>query len=309
MSMRTIAHDIFAWVKCNLKLLCIKAIGLMVRITPWKVPVIEAMGILRGLISMCLKFKQWKAITRFARQTGSAIPGWLYILKYFIQKGSDQIWEIAFFEAPSALEKYFTIENNEMLEQAVKEGRGIVLLGAHYGPRLYRLFFWKMNLDFKALVSYGTFRRQKDTSTLGIRPLVSRKASFYRDNPLSLVAKQAEREFVHHLRKGGVIAMYIDVPRQQQGGVVTEFFGFPMRFNYFPFKLALRYNAPVFFCFFDKAKNGGYRLRFVPCGDFSTPDEGVKKYASFFQAQIATYPFMWKVLPNFVRWLSTPSEG
>lgn len=263
---------------------------------------IDTLGVLAGLTFMCLKINQWKAIAGFARQTNSNLPVLLYILKYFVQKKTDLIWELGLYEAPSVLEKYFMVENREMLEQAARKGKGAVIVGAHYGPRLYRLMLQKININVRTLVSHGTFRNPKDTSNLGIRFLISKKALFLRNSQHTLASNRSEKEFVRHLRQGGVVGIFIDVPRQHQGGVVTEYFGFPMRFNYFPFKLALRYNAPVFFCFFDKVKDGGYRLCFVPSGDFLTPDEGVKKYATFLHTQITAYPFMWGTLPKFSRW-------
>ncbi|HHT9119496.1 MAG TPA: lysophospholipid acyltransferase family protein [Candidatus Hypogeohydataceae bacterium YC41] len=299
MAIRSVSKNVLAWVICNLELLCIKTVGLLVRIAPYKVSLIETLGLFTGFVFLCLKFNRWREITKFARHTGSTLPVPLYLGCYWVQRGRDRVWEEAYHEATFSLKQYITTENEEMIEKAVGEGKGAILLGAHIGPKLCSTILHEMNIDVKTLVGHSGFERQQNILKLGIEFLLSKDILFFKDTQRALLTRDSEKELVRHLRKGGVISMFIDFHARQ--GVIAEFFGLPFRFSVFPFKLALRHNSPVFFYFLDKAQNGGYRLCFVPSGDFLTPEEGVKRYASFFQAQITKYPFMWAV-PSFLNW-------
>lgn len=291
-------YNILAWFKCNGGFLSIKIISLTINYIPSKT-LIETLGLLLGLLTMCLKFNQWKKIAIFAKQTNTTLPTRLYIIRYFIQAGRDKVWSALYCEAPSRIKKYITVENEELIKEAIEKDKGVILVGAHYGPSLSTFMFWQININVLTLASYGFLKRLQVASRLGIKPLISKRTLFYTNNHCALVAKRSERDFVRHLKKGGVVSMRIELRKDEHRGILAKFFDYPVRFSYFPFKLALNYNVPVFFFFFAKAKNGGYRLCLAPSGDFSTVSEGINRYASFFQRQITTYPFMWKGIPIF----------
>ena len=305
MSKPSTVRSIYLRVTYNLKLLRIKARGLLIRIVPCKVFFIETIATIHGLISLFTKFNQWKTIAKFAKHTGSVIPGWLYVIKYFIQRGRDNIWGVVYCEAGPGIKKYFTVDKRNLIGEAVGEGKGTILVGAHLGPSLYAIMFNEINLDVRMLASKEFTKYLDEASALGMKFLISNKVKILKDSKLILMAWTSGKEFVKHLKAGGVVAMHIDFPSHQKNeGMVSDFFGMPMRFNYFPFKLSLTYNAPVIFYYFSKNKNGGYKLSFSPCGNFRTPEEGIKKYSSFFQKQIISNPFIWNELPEFLSWFT-----
>ena len=288
-------HQNIDWSIHNLKFLMIKITGLIIRIAPFKVHLINTLGFFLGLIDMCLKSNKWKAIAAFARQSGSTLPGWLFLLKYFIQRGEDRIWSSIVWEVPNFPKKYITVENKELLDKTIKDGKGAILVGAHYGPLFYTYFFREINFNVKILASKKFLKHLHNSLELGINFLISKRVLFLTGTQSYVVAQphRSEKEFVPHIKKGGVVLIINDIYFTCNENENTGFFGFPGRFSYFPFRLGLRYNVPIFFCFFNKAQNGGYCLNFTPSGDFSAPEEGAKKYASFLQKQITTYPFMW----------------
>lgn len=286
------------WFIYNLKFLCIRIIGLIIRITPFKVYLVETLGLLLGLTHLCLNFRKWKKIVGFAKHTGSTLPAWLYLLKYFTERGRNTVWQEVIYEAPTALKKYITVENAEILKQAVREGKGTILVGAHYGPRLCMFMLHEIDIEARGLATHNAL-------TPRIKSLIFKRDLWLKGRIIK--ANRSEKEFVRHLRGSGVVLIKNDLPRRE--GLVTQFLGFPARLSRFPFKLALRYDAPVFFYFFDKTQNGGYRLYFVPPGDFSTPEEGVKQYASFFQRQITKNPFLWDSVPHFLDCVHVDEQG
>lgn len=293
---------------CELKYTVINGLGLIIRLAPAKLFSLELLSFCSGLWILCRQTaRERKFIVGFAKIAGNKVPSWLYILKYCVQAGRNRIWnETLFFEVQHGLKKYFTFEGREGLEESLKR-RGAVLLGAHYGPRLHLFLFHQMKLEVRHLVERAFYDQQQNLVQSAGRCSLSKKARFFKEFRHCLVVKGSERELVGHLKKGGAVSMFIDFPNRNAESSVTDFFGFPMRFHKFPFRLALEYEVPVFFYFLTRTRMGGYQLSFVPSGTFSTPDEGIAKYASFFQSKIMASPSLWNNLPGLLKWFPNPS--
>lgn len=296
-------HQNIDWIIQNLKFLMIKITGFIIRIAPFKVHLLDTLGFFLGLIDMCLQSKKWKAIADFTRQSGSTLPGCLFLIKCFVQRGKDKIWSRIVWEVPNFPKKYILFENKDLLDKTIKDGKGAILVGAHYGPMFFSYFFREINYNFKIIVGKGVLKNLHNSLVLGINSLIVKRELFLKDSQSYVMAKpsRSEKEIAPHIKKGGVFLIINDRHFKCNENDNTGFFGFPGRFSYFPFRLGLKYNVPVFFCFFNRAQNGGYCLKFSPSGDFKTPEEGVKKYASFLQKQITTYPFMWN-MNLFLKW-------
>ncbi len=297
-------HKVFAWIACNVELLFVRTLGLIVRTAPCKVLLIEIAGLFAGLLFLLIQFQQWKKIARFARHTGSTLPTWQYIIRFFIERGKKRVWEELSYEEPSLLKSYIAVGNVEVLAQASKAGNGVIVLGADYGPGLCTFLLQENNINIKTLACTAFVEKLQNTEELGLKFLISKKISFLTKSN-TLVAQGSERELVRHLKNGGAISMRELPNRDFLGtGITAKFFGLPVHYSNFPFELGLRYKAPVFFYFFEKSPAGGYRLCFIPSGEFSTPQTGINKYTSFFQAQIIANPFMWAKVPIFFEMVS-----
>lgn len=302
MSISSIVSNISAWLKCNLIFLSIQIARLTIKVLPCKIFLLKVLGYVSGLITMFLNINCWKPIINFAKHTGSTMPGWIYVLRYYLQNGLDKTWTHIYYEAAPSLGKYIRFENWEILEKTIAEGKGAILLGAHYGPGLSGFLLNEMNIKFKQLVGKDAYIRWENDFKLGIKPLISKRNMFLRDSNKFIMTKKSEKEFIRHLKSGEAVIMQIDVLSRTKREKPVDFFNIPTRFYYFPFKLALRYEIPVYFVFFKKDQHGGYRYCIAPFGDFSTQEEGVMKYASFFQSLITSYPFMWYFVPDFFDW-------
>jgi hypothetical protein len=46
-------------------------------------------------------------------------------------------------------------------------------------------------------------------------------------------------------------------------------------------------------------------MNFIPSGEYSTPEEGFRRYLFRLQTQIEEYPFMWFMIPQFFKWSNT----
>jgi lauroyl/myristoyl acyltransferase len=290
-----------ARIAVNIKFLAVRVVGLVIRVVPFRAALLNGLGVVTGLFFMLLRTGQWKAIIGFARHTSSTLPALVYLLKYFVQQGKDGIWGYIFSEAPSALARYLTVQDAEALERASTGGKGVIVLGAHYGPVLYAYMLSRMHFDVKAHIS-GNFARQlENDETLVLKPFRSSKVKFLREPGAVLVARKDEKSLVDHVRRGGMVVMEIDFPgpRGREGRV--PFFGIPIRTHAFPFRLALAYGVPVFFCFFGKEKRGAYRMDLISAGEFATPEEGFRQYLACLEVRIGECPFLWSMMPRFFR--------
>lgn len=299
MSIRPHQVSILTWTRYNLFYLYIKVAVQVIKMSPCKVFLIRGFGFLLALKLMFINSNiiRWKLIVRFARHTKSTLPAWLYVIKYFVQTGVNRAWTIFYYEANYSIKKYITIENKELLQSVLAEEKGVMLLAAHYGPKLYGIMLHEMNIETKYLASPPWCSH---VSKIVIKSLSCKEFLFLENSQRYLARRKSEKEFVRHLKSGGVVSMQIDYSYKNKEGKRIDFLGFPMEFSYFPFKLSLKYKTPILFYFFTKVKNGGYRLCFVPSGSFSTPAEGAKRYAAFFQAQITACPFMWDRVSDFM---------
>ena len=102
---------------------------------------------------------------------------------------------------------------------------------------------------------------------------------------------------------GNVALIAIDLPFER--GALVGLFGKQVALSYFPFKVARRYEAPVFHCFFETAPGGGYKLRITPAAEFSTPEEGTADYARRLERQVRNYPHSWDGIPIFMKSIAT----
>jgi lauroyl/myristoyl acyltransferase len=286
----------------NAKFLAVRLIGIVIHFVPFKVTLLNGLGIVTGLFFMFLRTGQWRAIKRFARYTGSTLPTLLYILKYFVQQGKDGVWGYVFCEAPSVLDKYVTMQNLEAMKQALARGKGAIVLGAHYGPVLCTYMLDRMHFNVKTLVDKRFVTQLHNAGTLVLKPLRSKKILFLNESGVVLVSREEEKYLFDHVKKGGMAKMDIDYPGPRRNAGTAPFLGISISPHLFPFRLALKYDIPIFFCFFNKNKCGAYIMNFIPSVDYSTPEEGFRRYLSRLQAQIEEYPFMWGMIPLFFEW-------
>jgi len=286
----------------NIKSLAIRLTSIFIRIVPFEAFFLNSLGIVSGLLLMILRVGQWREIIRFARHIGNHQPALIFLMKYFAQQGKDGVWGYAYCEAPSVLDQYVTIGNAEALRNALAGGKGAIVIGAHYGPTLYTYLFYRMHFNMKALLAKEYIMTLRDAGTLVLKPFRSKKIMFMNDSGMVLISQEQERHFVSHVKKGGLIATHLDFPGPESKETAVRFFGLSICPHVFLFRLALKYNIPVFFCPFKNMKHEGYRLDFIPSGEYTTPEEGFKIYLSHLQARIEEYPFMWSMIPRFFQW-------
>ncbi len=142
--------------------------------------------------------------------------------------------------------------NEHILEDAIAEGRGVVLLSAHYGA-------WEIaGLAIIALVkNVHTVARPLDNELLE-RDLALIRA---RTGVQVVDRKRAARSLLKALSQKAVVVLLPDQAVQAREGILVPFLGRPAWTTDAPAKLALRQQSPIVFAFCI-ADEAGHRLEF-----------------------------------------------
>ncbi|HMK48461.1 MAG TPA: hypothetical protein VK435_00275, partial [Thermodesulfovibrionales bacterium] len=197
----------------------------------------------------------------------------------------------------------------ESVRHVLSSGKGAIVIGAHYGPLLQTYLLNRRHLPVKAFMARQFASELNSIDRLVLKPLRSGMVAFLTDPGVILVSQGDERRIIEHIKEGGVAVMYIDYPGPPGAGKTATFLGLPMHPHTTLFRLAIKYDIPVFFSFFNDVSDRGYRMNLVPSGDFSTPAEGYQRYADYLQTQIEECPFMWGFLPHFFEIFQVGTDG
>ncbi|MBF0553147.1 MAG: lysophospholipid acyltransferase family protein [Nitrospirae bacterium] len=194
----------------------------------------------------------------------------------------------AFLPEDEILKKIVSYEGNDILDEAVKQGKGIILLTAHLGNwELGGLFLNSLGLKINVLTNKDENPGVDEARTRyrlrhGINTITVGEA-----NPLSSV------ELAGALFRGEVVAMLIDRYNPLMGNIEIEFFGKKMDFPAGPFILSKITGAPIITGFVVMEKD---RYKGIIEGPFTVNNgiyEAACKAIESLQRNIAKYPCQW----------------
>jgi Kdo2-lipid IVA lauroyltransferase/acyltransferase len=192
------------------------------------------------------------------------------------------------------------VEGAEHLRSAAAQGRGVLILTAHYGN-------WELLAAAHGLTGLPL--------SIVIRPLDhpvldDLAARFRRRSGAELIVKHlAVREVLQALRRGRMVGILLDQNATRAEGVFVPFFGIPASTSKGLAVLALRTGAPVVPVFLRREPDGHH------CMDVSPPlvpppDGDTEAYTATFnraiEAAIRRAPEQW--LWMHARWRTRPRE-
>lgn len=153
------------------------------------------------------------------------------------------------------LHNFVEIEGFEHFKDAWEQGRGILVITAHYGN-------WELIADTVAILGYP--------SNIVIRPLdnpyVEKLVTNYRSHfgNKFIPKKKAIRKVLHCLKNGECTAMLIDQSTAPREAVKTTFFGHPCYTVVSPVMLALKTNCALIPVFIIRQEKNKHKLVFLP---------------------------------------------
>jgi KDO2-lipid IV(A) lauroyltransferase len=176
-------------------------------------------------------------------------------LEYF---GAGMIELIYFLDRPEKIMERVAIEGKEHLDEALKKGRGAILLSAHFGN--FILMFLRM-----ALAGYKTnviMRRMKD------KHFESYISAFRNENGIRTIYAMPRQECVEKslkaLRENQTLFVLLDQNYGEEGGVFVDFFGRPAATATGPVIFSARSRAPILPVFIVRDGPDGYKILIDP---------------------------------------------
>lgn len=195
------------------------------------------------------------------------------------------------------------VDGVEILDAALAEGRGCIVITAHYGN-------WELLARKMVIMGYKVNVIARDSDDPGMTGIATRIREnggyrvFDRDQPIIGAFRC--------LKKNEVLGILPD--QNESDGLLVEFFGKLAATAIGPAVLALRSGAPIVPVFAPQVSDGKYvakvypRLEFTPSGD---EDKDILDLMTLINKAIETeirrYPSQWLWLHD--RWKCTPKES
>ncbi|MGY6555525.1 MAG: lysophospholipid acyltransferase family protein [Wenzhouxiangella sp.] len=168
--------------------------------------------------------------------------------------------------SPKRLDGHIEIvEGWPVVEQAVAEGRGLLLVSGHLGN-------WEiLNLELSRRLSMVTLYLAPKNAAVDRFITQVRERFGGRMVPSGSVAM---RELLRQLKNGGAVGIAADIQPKQGDGVFVPFFGVPALTMSLVNRLARRTNCAVVFCRAERRSRGlGWRLYFQGASDQIAGDD------------------------------------
>lgn len=209
--------------------------------------------------------------------------------QYACNKMDQALWAILYYNAREAIARHNDWRESAVLRQAALRGRGLIVLGFHYGPQcdgylLNELGFHPLILASAIMIPHlsGGFGEKLLTNDIRFRGTYSGL----------LPARKSERAIVAGVRAGRTVLLLTDMILDGRNLPVTVL-GAPYSIGTFAFKLALNGKHPLAVLWMSKIAGGGYRMH-VRELQFTTVEEGVRQYAAIMDAIVTENPFQWR---------------
>ncbi|MFQ5901087.1 MAG: lysophospholipid acyltransferase family protein [Thermodesulfobacteriota bacterium] len=210
--------------------------------------------------------------------------------KYLVDYG-----RFRFLDKDSMFKVIRYIDGEEHIKQAMKKGKGILLLTAHLGNwELGGIFFGRQNIKIN-VVTLRDGIADIDKIRTRYRKFHNINTIVLGDSPFSSI------EVINALHRNEIVAMLVD-RYGEEGGTKVEFFGRPTQFPVGPVILGKISGAPIIPAFVVKEGKDSYRAIVgkpieIPSGGDTKIDLHLQQIVRVFEKYIKLYPDQWY---NFV---------
>ena len=203
--------------------------------------------------------------------------------------------------APHFLASRVHVTGREHLDEALRQGRGVIIAAGHYSN-------WELTASMIAYLGYPIHVVANQHPDLRVRALFQQPREH--NGVRTLDVYHAARPTYRLLRDNGIVAIMAD--RDLTGeGVTIEFFGKPVRFPRGPARFSLGTGAPVVFAFIRRRSDRSYDLEIFPPiyppegGDRETNVQTMtQQYAQIVEREVAKDPTQYTVF--FPIWTAAP---
>ncbi len=211
-----------------------------------------------------------RALNRAARQTFYHFA--LYLAEFFSMRRVDR----AYFDS------HVKIEGLEHVDEALKPGKGVVVVSAHYSN-------WELGLACLAMAGYPAYgvvapHKNKRVNDLFLKPRLSLGVRV-------ISTENAIEDGYKALRENGILCLLGDRVTTK-GGVETTFFGRRAIFPKGPAKFALRVHAPLVPAYIIRQPENRFLITFdtpIPTEGMPDDDESAQKLMNIYTQRVEVF--------------------
>jgi Kdo2-lipid IVA lauroyltransferase/acyltransferase len=207
---------------------------------------------------------------------------------------------------PEQVRAGMTLEGEEHLRQAISDGKGVIILTAHFGN--WELLGARLTQVFSPEKFYVIAQPQRDLRLTQLMDKV-RAAQGVQVIPRG----KAAREALQALRQGAGVGILLDID-MKGSGVLVDFMGEPASTSTSVAAFALRTGAAVLPVFAYRQSNGTHIGKISPPVTLTRSGEGdqdiyinTAHFSQIIGEQVRAYPEQWIWLPD--RWRSAARKG
>jgi predicted LPLAT superfamily acyltransferase len=239
----------------------------------------------------------------------SWLAKWRFTYRHFYSFGQTLLDRVAIISG-NASAYSFEFDGEEHLAQALKEGKGMVIVSAHFGNwQAAAHLLGSLNAPLR-LVAY-------EAEVAPIRELMAGVFSEGRFSVIPLEdAESASLAIMSALRNKEIVALHGDRVMDQASAETVPFLGAPARFPMGPFVVAALSGAPLVHTFAVRTKNWHYRLKAFPPEHLAFGRRAdragllqnwIKQFVERLEAVTRQYPLQWYNFYNF--WETAVSQS
>ncbi|MBI2933150.1 MAG: lysophospholipid acyltransferase family protein [Planctomycetes bacterium] len=191
------------------------------------------------------------------------------------------------------------LENPNVLMDAYRRGRGVVVVMAHMGSfALLSLLPRLMGFRAAAIMKKQTNTRLFRWATDGLQRLFD----------LRIVLKNHARDEVEHLLSDGLAVAFAADQHPRNGGFPATFFGRPVTVAAGPSVYAQRCDSPIVVLTTARLADGSHRMRFDgPVSTAGSLEEVSQRWTTILEARIREHPEQWLWMHR--RWRTDRTAG
>ena len=231
---------------------------------------------------------------RLGYKLQSGFERWWLTYKHFYSFGQSLLDRVAII-AGNASRYAFVFEGQNYIETALAEGKGVLIIGAHFGN-------WQAAAHLLGTLNVPVHIVAFDNEVAPINQLFEEALKKRLFSIISLNNDAASLEIMTALKRGEIVAMHADRSIGDKHRVRLNFLGFPANFPSGPYTVAALSGAPLIHTFAVRRQACSYHLYAYPpqhlaFGRRQDRPKQLEQWASLFvqrlEAHLKNYPLQW----------------
>ncbi len=223
----------------------------------------------------------------------------IYALNVFMNQAEILVDTVRYaYLGDEEIRRKVIVDGREHLEEAQKQGRGIMMITGHLGN-------WEILSHIPRVLGTQFCVMADKREDPRLEAIVDSIRS--RSGATILPPTGKALMLIRELKKGRTIGMVVDNRGERKDGLMCDVLGMPAPTNPAPAFLAIKGNALVLPVYAVKMKDG-YHIRFskaVDAGSFGQGEQGVQRLSDYMQSWVSNvvreHPIQWFWL--YSRWL------